>query len=376
MTELERETILVVDDNSANRLLAEAMLQTAGYRTVLAENGPRALEIFAAQRPALVLLDLHMPGMDGFETFKRLRALPGGDVVPIVIVTALTDLASVQRAIELTADDFLAKPVNRVELLARIRTLLGKRRKAETPEPPSGGVSLSHLERERQREQLSAMVVHDLKHPLSAIYFNAGMLKRDLSLGNKPQEKVERILRACETLNGMVMTLLDINRGEAGRLPLTLSEFDAAALLDEVAVSMGVKAEAHGQKLVLSLEGAPLTVRADRDVLRRVLENLVDNASKYAGPRTTIRIECRRGDRAVDFAVCDEGPGIPAGLRDKVFDKYLQLDGDPSRRSPGSRGIGLVFCRIAVEAHQGKIWVEQNEPRGSRFRVSLPAEAA
>ncbi|MEZ0228836.1 MAG: response regulator [Planctomycetota bacterium] len=376
MTESERETILVVDDNAANRLLAEAMLQTAGYKTVLVENGSQALETFTAKRPDLILLDLLMPGMDGFETFKRLRALPGGAFVPIVIVTALTDLASVQKAIELTADDFLAKPVNRVELLARIRTLLGKRRKAvELIEPPTSGISLSHLERERQREQLSAMVVHDLKHPLSAIYFNAGMLKRDMSVGMKPQEKVERILRACETLNGMVMTLLDINRSEGGSLPLTLGEFDAATLLDEVATSMGVKAEAHGQKVVVSLHGAPLTVRGDRDVLRRVLENLIDNASKYAGPRTTIRLECRRGDRVVDFSVADEGPGIPAGLRDKVFDKYLQLD-DSARRSPGSRGIGLVFCRMAVEAHQGKIWVEQNEPQGSRFRITLPSEAA
>src|SRR5207253_1302926 len=148
-------------------------------------------------------------------------------------------------------------------------------------------------------------------HPLSAIYFNAGMLKRDLALGAKSQEKVDRILRACETLNGMVMTLLDINRGESGRLPLSRTQFDAAALLDEVATSMSGRADAHGQKLELSVERAPLPVRADREVLRRVIENLIDNATKYSGPDTTIRLEGRRGEGTVDFVIADEGPGIP-----------------------------------------------------------------
>jgi len=255
----QRERILVVDDNAPNRLLAEAMLQTAGYGVVLAEDGPRALELFQLEAPDLVLLDLLMPGMDGFETVKRLRALPGGEAVPIVIVTALADLASVQRAIEVRADDFMAKPVNRVELLARVSALLGRRkREAERADGPASGLSASHAERERQREQLSAMVVHDLKHPLSAIYFNAGMLRRDGTIGPKSQEKVERILRACETLNGMVMTLLDINRGEAGRLALTLSEFDVAALVDEVAAAMSARAEALGQRLVVTQDAAPL----------------------------------------------------------------------------------------------------------------------
>jgi signal transduction histidine kinase len=370
----ESGKILVVDDNAPNRLLAEAMLSAAGYKTLLAEDGLRALEVFKREKPDLVLLDLLMPGMDGFETFKRLRTLPGGETVPIVFVTALTDLASIQKAIELRADDFLSKPVNRVELVARVRTLLGKRKKSSDKIEVVSGPELSSVERERHREELSAMVVHDLKHPISAIYFNAGMLKRDLTLGPKSQEKIDRILRACETLNGMVMTLLDINRGEAGRLELTLTQFDAAALMQEVATAMTARAEAQGQKIEVALDTGPLHVRADRDVMRRVLENLIDNATKYSGPKTTIRVEGRRGDSALQFAVTDEGPGIPEALRDKVFDKYLQLSGDPARRTPGSRGIGLVFCRIAVEAHEGRIWVEPNEPQGSRFKISIPAE--
>jgi signal transduction histidine kinase len=363
----EPETILVVDDNGPNRRLFEAMLSTAAYKVVLAEDGAEAIAVFREQSPELVLLDLLMPGMDGFETFRRLRELPQGKETPIIIVTALTDLANVQRAIELSPDDFLAKPVHRVELLARVRALLdGRARRLEIP-PPVAPVN----DEDRRREQLSALIVHDLKHPLSAIYFNTGMLLRE-NLTGVGQIRVERILHSCETLNLMISGLLDVDRGEKGGIPLVVSEFDPAKLIEEVVSSVCARAELQRKRVKVRIEGESRPLKADREILRRLLENLVDNSAKYAPDGTTIEIETWTRGGLIQFRVRDEGPGIPPESRERIFEKYAQLDRDATLRGRSSQGLGLVFCRLAVEAHKGRVWVEDNHPKGSCFCVELP----
>jgi signal transduction histidine kinase len=348
----KRELILVVDDDDSNRLLAEAILTADGYACVAVASGQAAIDAFATAKPALVLLDVLMPIMDGFETLRRLRALPSSATTPIIIVTALSDLASVQRALAAGADDFVTKPYNRLELLLRIRSLVSRR------DPGSSD----------QHDAIASLLVHDLKHPLTTIYFNAGLLRRDTSLNQRARECVARIIRASERLESMILNILDVTQSEETGLPLDRGEFDLGVLLTEVAKAQEPRAEANGQKIEVVDRSSRDHLAADRDVVRRVLENLLDNAQRYAPSQSTIHLEADDVDGQLELRVRDAGPGIPLETRDLVFERR----GQAPRTGRAGHGLGLVFVRMAAEAHGGSVQVEDTGATGTCLCVRIP----
>jgi two-component system sensor histidine kinase/response regulator len=376
-------TILVVDDNLQNREVAEGHLVAAGYLAVQAESGEEALALLqgGGQRPDLILLDVLMPGLDGFETCRRIRALPGGTRIPVLFLTALGDLGTHKAALDSGADDFLTKPINRTELLIRVRSLL--RIKALSDEQTRHLEVISRqrdalVEAQRQKEELTALIVHDLKNPLSSILSNVQYALGQDALGPDERDSLRDVLRASQSMVRMVMNLLDVSRSEDGALVPHLSEFELPALLGEVSSEMERRIEDKGQKLVLAVAPDVRAMTADRDLVRRILENLVDNAYKYGPRRATIRIEAALlpaasggAPEAVELRVRDEGEGIPLAFRQKIFEKYARVEGRAAHEVRNSHGLGLVFCRRAVEIHGGQIWVEENSARGSCFCVRL-----
>ena len=376
MTEESRriERVLVVDDNAQNRTLAEAHLVTAGYAVVLAESGEKAIEAFQQQQPDLVLLDVLMPRMDGFETCDRLRGLRGGIDVPIVFLTALSDIGSHQRALESGVDDFLTKPINRTELLLRVRSLLWiKRLKGNLKQ----GYDLIRSQRDallqtqRQKEELTQLIVHDLKNPLTSIQMNARFLAES-PLQGEERGAARDILDSTASLCRMVMNLLDICRSEDGALVPKWAEVDLRALSDGVVNEYGRQSRDKGVELRSEVRLDDTAIVADGDLLRRVLENLVVNAIRHSSSSAFIEVVILSSALHVELQVRDQGPGVPEEHRERVFDKYARLESEPSPDSERNRGLGLTFCRIAAEAHGGKIWVEANEPRGAAFIVRLP----
>jgi len=374
MSDHRLETILVVDDNAQNRAVARGHLAAAGYAVELADGGQAALAAVEGAPPDLILLDILMPGMDGFETCRRLRARPGGDAVPIVFLTALGDLETHQHAIDAGADDFLSKPINRVELLLRVRSLVRLKR---LQEELVRGVELIRTQRDalvaaqRRREELTGLIVHDLKSPLASAIANVRFALGEAGVGQEVREALGDVLTAGMAMNRMIMNLLDIGRSEDGALVPRPEAVAVRALLDEVGAEAARRAADRGQRLVIESEA--LEVRADRDLLRRVLENLVDNSLRYSPEGSTVRLEARADAGAAELRVRDDGLGVPAAYRERIFEKYVTLDPASSAEVRSSRGLGLVFCRLAVEAHGGRIWVEDNHPRGSTFCVRLPA---
>ena len=367
------QTILVVDDNAANREVAEGHLVSAGYAVVLAAEGEEGIAAFKQRSPDLVLLDILMPGMDGFEACRRLKAMSGGRDVPVVFLTALGDLGSHQKAIESGADDFLTKPINRTELLIRVRSLLWvKRLKDEL----TLGYDLIRSQRDallqakRQKEELSALVVHDLKSPLTVILSNVHYLK-DAKLNAEERDAMRDVLSSAESMHRMVMNLLDISRSEDGTLVPRLEEIDFGALVERVCDA--VRRRIEDRNLKLTYEGAVSRLRADKDLLQRLVENLIDNGIKYtpAGGSINVRVRPVEGE-SVELRVDDDGPGVPEEFRERIFEKYVQLDRDVQAHARSSRGLGLAFCRLAAESHGGRIWVEANPPKGSTFCVRIP----
>ncbi|HEX7663995.1 MAG TPA: response regulator [Polyangiaceae bacterium] len=371
------ETILVVDDNPHNRALAEAHLKSFGYNVAMAESGAQALDLVKEVSPSLVLLDVVMPKMDGYECCARLRMMKEARDLPIVFLTALSDVSSHQRAMDSGVDDFLTKPINRTELLLRVRSLL--RISALNRDLKSGyeTIRTQHdalVRAQRQREELMQHVVHDLKNPLGAIEMNARYLLSSLPADDL-LDATRDIVDSAGALRRMVMNLLDICRSEEGELVPTLSEVNVDKLVTTVIGEHTRESIERHVELRGTVSPNCTTVRADQDLLRRVLENLVVNAIRHAPRKSSIEVyaDCNE-DNQLELHVRDNGEGVPEAFREKVFDKYVRLEPSPSSLS--NRGLGLTFCRIAVEAHGGKVWVEPNRPSGADFIVRLPRRAA
>jgi two-component system, sensor histidine kinase and response regulator len=367
------ERILIADDNQANREVLEAHLVAAGFEVIKTNDGLEAVEAFGREVPDMVILDLLMPRLDGFGACRRIRETEPGSSVPILFLTALGDLETHQRALKSGADDFLTKPIQRTELLIRVRSLLRIRRLYQELQASNEELRAQRdalAEAKRLREEFTAFLLHDLKNPLQTIMLGTQSIARDEGINERSRRALQRTTMALETLQQMVLNLLDISRSEEGTLVLERTEVDVAELAGEVATLMRPRAAAEGKHLEVDASGvAGLAVQLDREMIRRVLMNLLDNAVKHTPPASRVALVARAEPGGLLFCVQDEGPGIPEAQRERVFQKYVKLaEGGVG----GSRGLGLAFSRLAVEAHGGRIWAEQNQPTGSLFKVRLP----
>jgi two-component system, sensor histidine kinase and response regulator len=371
---LSAPKILVVDDNAENRALALAALEDEDYQVVLAAGGEEGVRAFEQERPDCILLDVRMPGMDGFAVCSAIRALEGGADTPILFLTALRDLETFDRALLAGCDDFLTKPVRPAELISRVQSALKLRRvSAELREH----YELVRKQRDAlirlqlQKERLSAFVVHDLKNPVSSIDLAAQLLARDVSLPAHARQSAEQIRSATRTLLRLILNLLDISKSEEGKLSVELSTVDLDALSRELVEANAANAEERRVALATRIDAK--VVRADVDLLRRVLENLLDNALRHAPARTGVSVSTTQTDAGIEIRVNDEGAGIPAALRDQIFDPFVQAPSGDRPVTRTGRGLGLAFCKLAIEAHGGTIHVE-GTATGATICVRLPHE--
>jgi two-component system sensor histidine kinase/response regulator len=364
--------VLVVDDNVANRALAEATLTEEGYQVVLAAGGQEGIDAFEREQPDCVLLDVRMPDLDGFAVCTRIRSLPEGAHTPIVFLTALRDVDTFDRALRAGGDDFLTKPVRPTELIVRVQAALKlKKMSAELREH----YDLVRSQRDDlmrltlQKERLSAFVVHDLKNPVASMDLHAQVLLADRELSPRARDSALQIRSDARGLMRLILNLLDISKSEEGKLDLKPTAVDLDALTREIGDAAEVKARAAGVTLDLRIDARAAT--ADADLLRRVLENLLDNALRHTPRGGTVRIMSDTTDSHTHLRIADSGPGIAPEMRERIFDPFVQLESDHGATMRAGRGLGLTFCRLAVEAHGGRILVEDARP-GAVFVVSLP----
>jgi signal transduction histidine kinase len=220
-----------------------------------------------------------------------------------------------------------------------------------------------------QKERLTAFVVHDLKNPVSAMDLHAQVLLHDRELPQRARDTAKHIRSDARALTRLILNLLDISKSEEGKLSARPSQVDLTALVRDALESLEVKASAAEVSLEQNLEAT--AIYADPDLTRRVLENLLDNAIRHAPKGARVLLSSAARAQAVEVRVEDTGSGISPALREKIFEPYVQLEADPGATTRSGRGLGLTFCRLAVEAHGGKIWVEDANP-GARFCFELP----
>lgn len=359
----------MVDDSPQNRLVATGHLEAAGYEVLNASSGEEALELLAKEPIDLIVLDVLMPGLGGFETCRRVRTTPAIAHTPVLFLTALGDREATSPALEAGGDDLLPKPFHRSELLLRARALIRQRKTNRQLEQAMRALAeqnetLRRIEHDKRR--ISQLIVHDLKGPIGAAMANADLLRRQVKADHV--EIVEDILVAMQQLDRTARDLLDLSQAEAGEITPHLESFSLTELAAEVASAM--RGLARWSNVTIALDVRTERATADRELTRRLLQNLVHNALKHAPANSTVRIDAQLDSDGLMLRVIDTGKGVPQEEFDRIFERGVTLDPDAARS--GSHGLGLAFCRLAAEAHGGRIWVEAREGEGAQFCVRIP----
>jgi len=376
---MKKSTILIVDDEQRNIKLLKGMLISENYELHGFLRGEEALRALTDINPDLILLDVMMPGIDGFEVCRRLKQDENTRVIPVVMVTALRENEHRVRAMEVGADDFLSKPVDQTELLVRVKSLL--RIKSYHDELLGSYREISEKnqrleELERVKEGLTHMIIHDLNNPLMAISGTLEMVLMDRNaFSDRQLQRMEKCFSYCRDLNRLIQGLLDVYRMEEGQLSPVKCETDLAVLVDEVIDQFGGKIEEKKISLSLESSGQMMPVDMDREMIKRVLANLLGNATRHTpeGGKIEVHVDSSFEKGSVCFRVKDNGNGIRPEYRERVFEKFEQAGLKDQGVRVGSSGLGLAFCKMAVEAHGGRIWVEsEGEGRGCAFCFLIP----
>lgn len=373
--------VLVADDVEANVELLRDQLASLGVRVISAADGPSALARCTADRPDCCILDVSMPAGDlgvdpretGFEVCRRLKRDPRTARIPVIFVSALNDGAVRLKAIEAGGDDFLLKPHDRHVLGARVRGLLKLKGATDALEQ-----SLLELrEAQQAREDLVRMIVHDLKTPLTSVLATLEML-RDGDFGTVPAgpaRALSDVEAKAEDLLGLIQDLLDVSRVAEQSLALQPEPIAPGALMAELVHDWALRFQQEQATARTDVADDAPVFEADKTLLKRVLSNLIQNAVTHTALPVTVSLGARRAEDGIHLTVADDGPGIAPAFQELIFRKFEQVRG-PHTPSVRSSGLGLAFCRIAVESHGGRIWVESAEGRGSIFHLTLPLTPA
>lgn len=352
-------TIFVVDDDDGVRGAIAGLLASTDHRVAVESSGLAALGRLAEVQPDVVVLDWMMPGLDGPETCRRLKADPAWRHVPVILLTALSGREHVIAGLDAGADEFLSKPVSGPELRARVRSMVRIKRQHD-----------ALAEAMRLREELAQMIVHDMRSPLTSILGFTELALVPGALPSRVTEYLGRIQQQAQRLSQFTDEVLLVAKLELGADLVRKAPVDLAAMVREVQADLAT-AQAQRVRLEAAAPDA-LVAHADRELVRRLLENLVSNALKHspAGGAVTLRAEPAAAPRVARLVVTDEGPGVPDELRGRLFSKFETT----AARRPGQRrpiGLGLYFCRLVAEAHGGTIACGQNTPKGAVFTVEL-----
>jgi len=356
--------IMIIDDELSMRTYVQMMLEGQGYDLHLLAGGQELLaELEHNNVPDLVILDVVMPGIDGFETCRRVKRNPRWQHIPIIMVTVLDAKEALVKGTEAGADDFLQKPVNKHELQARVRSMLRIKHQYDELE------RILHL-----REELSNMVIHDMSSPITMVQLHTALLEEQIT-DPQQREHLEMIQMAADRLDSFVNDMLMMAKLEQSKLRLNTAEVDINELVQSTCKHFGIMAKSKGISLHLELLPRPFSLTLDSNLFSRVIGNLLTNALQYSpqDSRVVLRLETfsKPGDAQphLRILVTDEGIGIAEADRQRVFNKYEVV----ALKKQGVKqiGLGLSFCKMVVDAHAGKIYVQGNQPQGSRFIVEL-----
>ena len=364
--------ILIVDDTPENLQLLSGMLKGRGYKARPVPSGEMALQAARSDPPDLILLDINMPEMSGYDVCERLKADPVLGPIPVIFISALNETIDKVKAFSLGGVDYITKPFQFEEVHARVETHIKLRQLQKELERQNQQLKENYdrlRKLETLRDNLVHLLIHDLRSPLAMMTGYVDLIKVKVAAKLSPTEVgyIDIVGKHTAKLLDMVTTLLDVSRMEAGEMPLNRQVCDLVALARETVDSFGILG--GERRLGVESESGTVMIHADKELLQRVIANLIGNAVKFTPDGGRITVAISRKDAMVRMTVTDTGHGIPPEYHARIFEKFGQVDRQARRYSSG---LGLTFCKLVVETHGGTIGVESEVGKGTAFWFTLP----
>ncbi|MDR7229414.1 signal transduction histidine kinase [Caulobacter sp. BE264] len=366
---------LLVDDLEENLQALEALLQREGLTCLKARSGEEALELLLTHDVALALLDVQMPGMNGFELAEFMRGSERARHIPIIFVTAgAADSQRRFRGYEAGAVDFIQKPIETDVLRSKANVFFDlhqQRRQIEAQRDELEAAAQALRRADRHKDSFLAVLAHELRNPVAALSGGLHLLNKDIP-PERAQDIRGRMERMLDHLSHLVDDLLDVSRVSQGKISLKKQRIELGDVLQSAIEASQHTIDAARHQFVVETPEVPVWLEADHTRLAQIVANLLNNAAKYTPPGGVVTLAAAVDGRTVTIKVSDTGIGIPEEMQPKIFEIFAQVE-DHLGKSQGGLGIGLALVRQLVALHGGAITVDSDgEGQGSTFTVRLP----
>jgi signal transduction histidine kinase len=387
MLAAKSEKILIVDDDPAIGQTLKQYLDAMGYPSSLAYDGSTALDALVSGHDyTVILLDVNMPGLNGVTVLKRLRETDSDTAVIMMSGHGSEDLAV--ECMRNGAEDYISKPFTLDDVLLRVERAHEHRRER-----------LEKRLLQQEKDDFILMLSHDMKNPLTAVIGSIDIIREGClgQINDEQEEYLQSAIDSCNEVVAMIDNLLDIRKFEAGKIQMAIHPYNAHELISRIAGQFARPAQHDGIEYAVEAEPGAAEIAVDKNAFTRVLGNLLGNALKFTpeGEKIIVSSRCISGSdpqslkipayaplphgfpansHFVRLTVRDTGDGIPADELDRIFDRYTQSN-QRSEREKGGAGLGLTYCKLAIESFRGMIWAESKDGEGSEFVILLPRVA-
>mgnify|MGYP000602151674 CR=1 FL=1 len=364
--------VLIVDDVPTNVMLVQAILKKEGYTLLTCDSGTKALRIANEKHPNLILLDIMMPEMDGYEVLQHLKSNPETTDIPVIIMSALSDMQSIVKGYQLGATEYVTKPFQREELVKRVAHPSESCEEKEV-------VACIKAELENtieSRDTLYSVIAHDLRSPLGSLKMmnNAILMMVDKErVGDEVYEMIQMMNKTSEEIFLLLDNLLKWAKNRLNKQHVYKQQTDINSIIDSTAEMYVPMAAQKGVKIILENLDKELVGLVDIDMLKTIIRNLISNAMKFSFEGGTITLSSRSEGDFVTVSVKDTGKGIKKEDQDKLLKQDSHFTTYGTKNEKGS-GLGLMLCKDFVELHGGKLWFEsEGEGKGTTFLFSMKA---
>ncbi len=371
MLNMKPSRILIVDDNLENLNVLFELLDEKGYDVLTSKSGESALKRAGNTLPGLILLDVLMPpGIDGFETCRQLKENKITKDIPVIFMTALSDTLDKLKGFELGAMDYITKPFDTNEVLARVKTHLTMVDQKKQLEKQNNDL----IKLNAEKDDLIGIVAHDLKSPLTGISLLAALIER--GLGNLTEEdvinKAQKIQAVVNQMSEIIKHILEMNRLESEGMNPTIKTIDLCKLVRSCIHIHDYYANCKEITLHYDSSHDCIECGTDRILIREVIDNLISNAIKFSPPQKSVSIRLVQDKASVRVEIKDEGQGLTDSDKQKLFKKFARLTAKPTA-GENSTGLGLAIVKKLVDSLNGKIWAEsEGSDKGATFYLELP----